>query len=90
LWEKLGTMQFPVAVYTTAITCMVIAALIRKPTVSWYLPVVVGVILFMISDAGIAINKFGKQYGGANYFIMSTYMIAQYLIVRGVIERDDY
>jgi uncharacterized membrane protein YhhN len=88
LWDKLGSMQIPVAVYTAAISGMVISALIRNTSVKWYLPVVVGVILFMVSDAGIAVNKFGNNFAYADYFIMSTYMIAQYLIVRGVAERD--
>ena len=88
LWDKLGAMQIPVAVYTAAISGMVISALIRNTSVKWYLPVVVGVFLFMVSDAGIAVNKFGNNFAYADYFIMSTYMIAQYLIVRGVVERD--
>ena len=88
LWDKLGAMQIPVAVYTAAISGMVISALIRNTSVKWYLPVVVGVFLFMVSDAGIAVNKFGNNFAYADYFIMSTYMIAQYLIVREVVERD--
>lgn len=89
LWQDLGSMQLPVTLYTAAITFMVITALIRQTSIKWYLPVVAGVFLFMVSDAGIAFNKFGGQYAGAEYFIMITYMVAQYLIVRGVVERDE-
>lgn len=89
LWQDLGSMQLPVTLYTAAITFMVSSALIRQTSIKWYLPVVAGVFLFMVSDAGIAFNKFGGQYAGAEYFIMITYMVAQYLIVRGVIERDE-
>ncbi len=89
LWQGLGSMQIPVAIYTAAISFMVISAIIRNSSVRWYMPVVAGVILFMASDAGIALDKFGTQFIGAEYFIISTYMIAQYLIVRGVIEQDE-
>ena len=89
LWQGLGSMQIPVAIYTAAISLMVASAIIRQKSVRWYLQVVAGVFLFMISDAGIAFNKFGAQFAGAEYFIMTTYMVAQYLIVRGVVERDE-
>ena len=88
LWDGLQDMQLPVAIYTAAISSMVVSALIRK-NVSWYLPVVVGVVLFMMSDAAIAFSKFGFPFPCAEYFIILTYMIAQFLIVRGVVERDE-
>jgi uncharacterized membrane protein YhhN len=88
LWDGLGALKIPVTVYALAISCMVITALIRKPSTPWYLPVVIGVTLFLISDALIAVSKFGNLAGNSiQYLIMSTYMIAQYLIVRGVIEK---
>ncbi|MBL0023626.1 MAG: lysoplasmalogenase [Saprospiraceae bacterium] len=88
LWDGLHDMQLPVTIYTAAISSMVVSALIRK-NVSWYLPVVVGVVLFMMSDAAIAFSKFGFPFPCAEYFIILTYMIAQFLIVRGVVERDE-
>lgn len=88
LWGHLGAMRLPVLFYTMAIGAMVISASIRKPNIAWYIQVVIGVALFMASDAGIAINKFASPFPGADYFIMSTYMAAQYLIVRGVVERE--
>jgi len=87
LWSGLGEMRIPVASYTAAISLMVISALIRRSNVHWYFPVVAGVILFMISDALIAVSKFGDSFMGIEYGIMSTYMIAQYLIVRGMVEK---
>jgi uncharacterized membrane protein YhhN len=88
IWNGLGAMKIPVTVYSMAISLMVITAIIRDKNVRWYVPVLVGVLLFMVSDGGIAFNKFGNPFRGANYFIIFTYMIAQYLIVRGVVERD--
>ena len=88
LWNGLGEMRIPVAIYTAAISMMVISALIRRSTVIWYLPVVTGVLLFMVSDALIALSKFGPTFTGIEYGVMATYMLAQYLIVRGMIEKS--
>jgi uncharacterized membrane protein YhhN len=88
LWDGLGEMRIPVAVYTAAISMMVISALIRRSNVIWYLPVVTGVLLFMVSDALIAVSKFGSSFSGIEYAVMATYMLAQYLIVRGMIEKS--
>jgi uncharacterized membrane protein YhhN len=88
LWNGLGEMRIPVSVYTAAISLMVISALIRRSNMYWYFPVVIGVILFMISDALIAVSKFGPSFNGIEYGVMATYMLAQYLIVRGMIEKS--
>jgi len=88
LWEGLGEMRIPVAIYTAAISIMVISALIRRSNVIWYLPVVTGVLLFMVSDALIAVSKFGPSFNGIYYGVMATYMMAQYLIIRGMIEKS--
>ena len=88
LWDDLGEMRIPVAIYTAAITMMVISALIRRSNVKWYLPVVAGVLLFMVSDALIAVSKFGPSFSGIEYGVMATYMLAQYLIVRGMVEKS--
>ena len=82
-------MKVPVSVYAAAITLMVISAVIRMRKTPWYLPVVMGVFLFMVSDAMIAFSKFASAVAGTDYIIMSTYMAAQYLIVRGVIESSE-
>ncbi len=89
LWNGLGDLKVPVTIYALAISLMVISALIRKTSVNWYGPVVIGVVLFLVSDALIAVSKFGNMSDNIlKYLIMATYMIAQYLIVRGVVERN--
>lgn len=40
-----------------------------------------GVILFIISDSMIAINKFILNFENAGFYIMATYIIAQYMII---------
>lgn len=89
LWSGLGDLKIAVTIYALAISLMVISALIRKTSIHWYLPVVIGVVLFLISDALIAVSKFGNMSDHIlKYLIMATYMIAQYLIVRGVVEKN--
>jgi uncharacterized membrane protein YhhN len=52
--------------------------------VSYYLGLT-GAILFVISDSAIAIDKFSHQFKSSGFVIMSTYIVAQYLIVAGYI-----
>ncbi|MCC5930250.1 MAG: lysoplasmalogenase [Cyclobacteriaceae bacterium] len=86
LYDAMGDLQIPVAIYVLAIGTMAITALMRKGKTgenSFFL-IYSGALLFIISDAMIAIGRF---YGGflyAGFLIMLTYMLAQYLIVRGI------
>jgi len=45
-----------------------------------------GAILFIISDSVLAINKFYEPFSAAGIIIMLTYAFAQMLIVLGVIK----
>jgi uncharacterized membrane protein YhhN len=49
--------------------------------------VLAGAILFVISDSAIAINKFSYKFEYSGLVIMSTYIVAQYLIVTGYINQ---
>jgi len=44
-----------------------------------------GSILFLLSDSMIAINKFSTEFPLAGFWIMITYISAQYLIMRGLV-----
>ncbi len=46
-----------------------------------------GAMFFLISDSLLAYNKFVQPFNYANLLIMATYMIAQYLITIGAVER---
>jgi uncharacterized membrane protein YhhN len=64
---------------------MLAAAINRKAKVSqesFYL-VLAGAMLFVISDSAIAVNKFGNHFEYSDTLIMSTYIFAQYLILKG-------
>lgn len=89
LWEGIPeAMKLPVAVYAIAIVGMAVAAynLRNKTSGAAFIPLIAGVLLFVLSDSMIAINKFGDPIPLARIFIMSTYIIGQYLIVTGAIK----
>lgn len=85
LYPKLGALAIPVAVYGTVIITMVLSALNRKGAVSpgsfWL--VFSGALLFMISDSILSANKFMMEIPHAELWVMSAYIAAQYLIMRG-------
>ncbi|MES2447457.1 MAG: lysoplasmalogenase [Bacteroidota bacterium] len=85
----LGGMKFPVLIYAFVISLMAMMAVNRKGRVSTlsYQLIFFGAILFLISDSVLAYNKFVNPFKGAGLVIMSTYMLAQFLITIGAVER---
>jgi uncharacterized membrane protein YhhN len=75
----------PIIVYTLAITWMGSQAAERQTNQKSYRFVLVGAILFIISDSLIAINKFTFAIPLSGLWVMATYIAAQYLIVEGVL-----
>jgi uncharacterized membrane protein YhhN len=87
LYPGLGEMRLPVFIYTAVILTMLTGAINRKEkanSVSYYL-ILAGAILFVISDSAIAIDRFRHHFYFSGIIIMSTYVLAQYLIVTGYI-----
>jgi uncharacterized membrane protein YhhN len=81
----LGAMKIPVLIYAAVILTMLCGAVNRYEKVnrvSFWL-VLTGAILFVLSDSGIAFSKFIRNFECSSLFIMSTYAIAQYLIIAG-------
>lgn len=85
LFPSLKALAVPVAVYASTIVLMGIFALNRKGTTltTSYQYIFLGALIFIVSDACIAINKFVAPLPQAGVIIMVTYIAAQYLIVRG-------
>ena len=83
--DGLGTMMVPVIVYMAIILLMGITALNRFRRVGYdsFILVFTGAICFMASDSLLAMNKFYMPFPLSGFFIMLTYIAAQYLIVRG-------
>ncbi len=88
LWKDLPQdLKIPVFVYSLAIGGMVVSVLNLKGEIPqrFFLMIITGALLFMISDSIIAINKFSLSVTipFASVWIMAFYILGQYLIVRG-------
>ena len=86
-----GVMKPIILVYALSLVGMSMMALNRKGRVgekSFQLAFV-GSLLFLISDSMIALNKFYHEFALAGFWIMITYIAAQYLIMRGLILEEE-
>ena len=82
--------KIPVLVYSTVITLMVLSMTNLYKEIPTYIftYLIIGVLLFMCSDTLIGLNQFKKEELQIPYprlAIMSTYILAQLLIVKGSI-----
>lgn len=83
-------MFVPVLVYALTIGIMGMRALERKTSSNdSYKWVAVGAILFIFSDTLIAVNKFVQDIPLSSLWIMATYVLGQFYIVRGVIADNE-
>ena len=75
-------MKVPVALYALAIVSMATAAFNLRGLIirEHFLGLMAGVLLFVLSDSFIAVNKFGQPLPYARLLIMSTYLAGQFLI----------
>ncbi|MEM7371087.1 MAG: lysoplasmalogenase [Bacteroidota bacterium] len=88
-----GEMAIPIVVYAIVILGMALSGLNRKGRVSEesFRPVLLGALLFMLSDSMIAIHRFAEQMisiPAVQLWIMFTYMSAQYLIITGLLKEE--
>lgn len=87
LYSHLGDLKIPVILYAVVLIAMVVEALFRygytQALSFWF--VFVGALLFFISDSSIAIGKFMGSFNLSGILIMSTYILAQLFIVRGLV-----
>ncbi|MDQ6469566.1 lysoplasmalogenase [Flavobacterium sp. LHD-80] len=88
LLPSLGDLKIPVIVYASVISIMLLFAyngyLIWKKPGNLY--VFSGAIVFVLSDSILAVNKFYAPIEKSSFFIMLTYLVAQYLIVIGILK----
>lgn len=80
LYPHLGEMKIPVILYAIAISTMLYAAL---NTNSKFL--IFGALFFVISDSVLAYNLFIEKSLVTNLLVMITYVVAQVLLVAGMI-----
>lgn len=90
VYPGLGGMRVPVILYAAVIQIMVITAIFRlgRTNATSFLHVLAGALLFMISDSLIAVSKFFHPFELSGFWIMLTYLLAQFLIVRGLLKHD--
>ena len=84
LKPNLGDLFYPVVVYGVTIGVFGLVATLNYVTKRTKIDLVLmlGAILFIASDSMIALNKFHEQRAFYPIAIMSTYILAQYLIFR--------
>lgn len=89
LRPNLAEMKIPVMAYAFVISLMGIMAANRKGRVNSlsFNLVMWGAVLFVISDSALAYNRFVFAFDNAGLVVMATYMLAQYLITMGAVER---
>jgi uncharacterized membrane protein YhhN len=81
LGHSLGSMLIPVVVYSLVLCCMGISAMLAEMGNALSAS---GALLFISSDAMIAISKFGGPFPACDQLIWITYYLAQALILCGV------
>jgi uncharacterized membrane protein YhhN len=89
LQPHLGALQYPVLVYAIIISSMAVMAVSRFGKVNLFSFEIIfyGALFFLFSDSMLAYNKFVEPLPHAGVIIMSSYMLAQYLIIYGTVAR---
>lgn len=80
-------MRIVTILYTITILTMAGSALNRKARVpeNSFRPVMLGAIFFVFSDSLIAVNKFAVKIPHSGFWVMSSYVLAQLLIMIGLL-----
>ncbi len=88
LYPGLGELRLPVVVYACVLVAMVLVAMYRygRTTTKSFWMVFGGACFFMVSDSLLAINKFYSPIETSGVWIMGTYILAQFMIVQGLID----
>jgi uncharacterized membrane protein YhhN len=91
LYPSISGVMIPVvALYAISLIGMSVAAFNRNGLVDkqsfWLL--FGGSLFFVTSDSLLAINKFAIPIPNEGFFVMSTYMLAQYLIMMGLLKGE--
>jgi uncharacterized membrane protein YhhN len=82
-----GKMRIPVTIYIFVIVVMGVCATFLWGTgrAEGIMILMIGALIFMISDAINAFNKFAHEIPNERIYTMSTYIIGQFLIVYGYV-----
>lgn len=88
LIPHLGALIAPVIIYAVVLSSMFVCSLLLYNNIDKKAAMlfIAGAAFFVASDSLLAINKFYAPVAYSGLFIMSTYCIAQYLIVKAFIQ----
>ena len=82
----LGDLFFPVLLYATVLAMMVFLALsLNVQFHGKHILIVLGAIFFLISDSLLGVSIFYQNFYKSHFFIMLTYLLAQSLLVYGLV-----
>lgn len=82
MWNYAGEMRLPVIAYLSVITYMGLSA-----NTSTIKGAMLGAAVFIFSDSVIAINRFVMEVPAADWLIMTSYYVAQFLLVSCVLHK---
>lgn len=86
LWPHLGAMRIPVLAYALVISVMLWMALqLLRGTSSFRWHIVLGALFFVVSDSLLSIQLFYSSFELAHFYVMLTYLLAQFLLVFGIL-----
>ena len=87
MYPELGDFKIPVIIYGLTISIFGFLAFQTWRLNSRYINILTGAAFFIISDSMIALNSFYYHEKVFGYWVMLTYVIAQFLISRFIIQR---
>jgi len=82
LWSRLGGMKLPVCGYCLVIGLMTgcaLCAFFSRPALASAV-FALGAMLFLVSDAALALGRFGTPRPHQGFLVMTTYILAQFFI----------
>lgn len=87
LWPNLEGMKAPVLIYATTICVMLWVSLLlfRTNKSKGSILIILGALSFVCSDSLLSIRLFMDDFEYAQFWVMCTYLLAQYLIVSGLL-----
>jgi uncharacterized membrane protein YhhN len=90
LFPFLGELFIPVLIYSLAISTMLVLAIGLEGKIDGRIAVLIigGAAFFVISDSLLATDKFVEPFPLSRLMVMSTYLLAQYGIVFGVLAKQ--
>ena len=80
LYPYLNEMKIPVAIYAVVICTMMYGAIKTH-----HRNLIIGALLFVISDTLLSVNLFVQPFLILNFLVMITYLLAQWFLVKGIL-----